>query len=119
MAFASRFCQCVLTDYRENIKRQGCDARVAMWVLVYLLACCHCDCSCEFESRPRDWRLRHGLRLFDAVITPSMLCSAGTWTLTLEHPKVDSDDPTQDAQTHHPDEEEKQEGKGHERRRTK
>ena len=40
----------------------------------------------EFSSR--SYILRHRLRLLDAVITPSMLYCAGTWTFTPEHEKM-------------------------------
>ena len=31
---------------------------------------------------------RHRLRLFDAVVTPTMNCAFGTWTLTEEHERM-------------------------------
>ena len=36
----------------------------------------------------RNYMLRHRLRLFDAVITPTMNYASGTWTLTKEHERM-------------------------------
>ena len=35
-----------------------------------------------------NYMLRHRLRLFDAVVTPTMSYASGTWTLTKEHERM-------------------------------
>ena len=36
----------------------------------------------------RTYMLRHRLRLFDAVVSPTMNYASGTWTLTKEHERM-------------------------------
>ena len=40
------------------------------------------------ELTSRNYMLRHRLRLFDAVETPTMNYASGTWTLTKEHERM-------------------------------
>ena len=40
------------------------------------------------ELTSRSYLLRHRLRLFDSVVTPTMMCGSGTWTTTQEHEKM-------------------------------
>ena len=40
------------------------------------------------ELTSKDYRLCHRLRLFNMVITPTMIYASGTWTLTLKHKKT-------------------------------
>ena len=56
------------------------------------------------ELTSRNYMLRHRLRLFDAVITPTMSYASGTWTFTKRARKNDSIDATQNASTHHTNE---------------
>ena len=55
------------------------------------------------ELTSKNYMLKHRLRLFDATISPTVCCAAGTWAPNKDHEKNFSIDATQDATTHHPD----------------
>ena len=40
------------------------------------------------ELTSNNYMLKHRLRLFDAVVTPTMSYASGTWTLTKEHDRM-------------------------------
>ena len=40
------------------------------------------------ELTSKTYMLRHRLRLFDAVVSPTMNYASGTWTLTTEHERM-------------------------------
>ena len=42
------------------------------------------------ELAGRSYQLGHRMKLFESVITPSMMYGAGTWTTTSEHEKTDT-----------------------------
>ena len=44
--------------------------------------------KCRQELASRTYRFKHRLRLFDAVISPTMSYASGTWTLTQEHERM-------------------------------
>ena len=56
------------------------------------------------ELTSRNYMLRHRLRLFDAVETPTMNYASGTWTLTKEHERMIQSTQTQNSSTHHTNE---------------
>ena len=45
-------------------------------------------CVWVFLCASRTYIIRHRLRLFDAVVSPTMNYASGTWTLTKEHERM-------------------------------
>ena len=52
----------------------------------------------------KSYHLRHRLRLFDTVATPTRNCASGTWTLTKEHERMVQSTQRKNAPLHHTNE---------------
>ena len=53
------------------------------------------------ELTSKTYMLRHRLRLFDAMVSPTMNYASGTWTHTKEHERMIQCNATQNASLHH------------------
>ena len=58
------------------------------------------------ELTSKTYMLRHRLRLFDAMVSPTMNYASGTWTHTKEHERMIQCNATQNASLHHTNEKE-------------